>query len=139
MIRKEDRSISGLVTTEDIIEEFHKLAEPFFIIGEIESSLRQIIGDKFTPEELNEVKYGEDNKDISSVSDLSFNQYIQLIRKGDNWSRLNLSLDKSAFTARLEEVRDIRNDVMHFNSDDIDVEQKEILRNTALFLREILS
>lgn len=138
LIRKEDRSISGLVTIADIVEEFHKLAEPFFIVGEIEASLREIIGDKFTPEELKEVKYGDDDREVLSVSNLSFNEYIQLIRKGDNWSRLNLPLDKSVFTERLEKVRDIRNDIMHFNADDIDDEQKEILRKTSLFLREIL-
>lgn len=140
LVRKSsDRSIGGLVTIADIVDEYHKLAEPFFIIGEIEACLREIIGDKFTIEELSAVKHGDDDREISTVSNLNFNEYIELMRAGDNWDKLGLPLDKATFTERLVEIRYIRNDVMHFNADDIEESQRKVLRATAKFLREILA
>lgn len=138
LIRKKDKSIGGLVTIADIADEFYSLSEPFLIIGQIEASIREIIEDKFSQEELKEVKYGDDNRDVQSISDLTFNEYIQLLRKGNNWEKLNLPLDKDEFTKRLEEVRDIRNDVMHFNTDNLEEKEKNILRNTAIFLGELI-
>jgi len=138
LIHKRDRTICGLVTITDIASEFHSLAEPFFIIGQIEASIREILNDNFTVEELNGVKFSDDEREIQSVSDLTFNEYIQLIRKGNNWEKLGLPLDKDEFTKRLDDVRNIRNEVMHFNADNIDDDQKYLLRKTAVFLREIL-
>lgn len=54
------------------------------------------------------MKFGDENKEINLVSDLTFNQYIQLMRKGDNWNKIGLPLDKDEFTKKLETIRDIR-------------------------------
>jgi predicted transcriptional regulator len=139
LIRQKDKAICGLVTIADIADKFYSLAEPFFIIGQIEASIREIIDNKFTEEELAAIKFGDDKREIKSVSDLTFNEYIELMRKENNWEKLVLPLDKNEFTARLVEIRDIRNDVMHFNADNIEDEQKRVLRKTALFLKEILN
>lgn len=138
LIQRKDKSIGGLITIADIADEFYSLAEPFLIIGQIEASIREIIGEKFTPGELKEVKYGDDERDVQSVSHLTFTEYIQLLRKGDNWDKLNLPLDKVEFTRRLEEVRDIRNDVMHFNTDNLEEKEIIVLRKTVIFLKELI-
>ncbi|WP_114752021.1 CBS domain-containing protein [Pleomorphovibrio marinus] len=139
LIRDKSQSICGLVTITDIAEKFYALAEPFFIIGQIEAAIREILDDKFSVEELQKVKYGEDNREIQTISDLTFSEYIQLMRQDENWQKLKLPLDKDELTKRLDNIRLIRNDVMHFNTDNIDDEQKYMLRKTALFLREILN
>jgi predicted transcriptional regulator len=139
LVQKKDKSICGLVTITDIAIEFYSLAEPFFLIGQIESVIREIIGDKFNKQELESVKYQDDKKDVQSPSDLTFNEYIELFRKGNNWDRLNLTIDKSVFTKRLEEVRDIRNDIMHFSTDNIEDAQVVLLRQTAKFIRELIN
>ncbi len=138
LIQKKDKSISGLVTITDIANEFFSLAEPFLYLGQIETSIRVLIDGKFSVEELRDVKYGDDERQIESVSDLTFNEYIQLLRKGDNWNKLSLPLDKDVFTKKLEEVRDIRNDVMHFSSEQLDYGQEQRLKVTAKFLKELL-
>jgi predicted transcriptional regulator len=139
LVQKVDRSISGLVTISDLADEFLSLSEPFLYLGQIENSLRVLLNDKFTVEELKEIKYAGDEREIDSVSDLSFTEYIELIRRGDNWSKIKLPLDCDQFTKNLEEVRDIRNDVMHFTTDRLDEEQEQVLRQTAQFLKEILT
>ena len=108
-------------------------------MGQIETSLRVLLDDKFTIEELKAVKFGDDEREINSVSDLNFSEYIQLLRTGDNWNRLKLPLDKDEFTKKLDEVREIRNEVMHFSSDSIEKSQEETLKQIAQFLKEILS
>lgn len=139
LIENKSKNICGLVTITDIAEKFYSLSEPFFIIGQIEAAIREILDDKFNTQELCEVKFGDDNREVQSISDLTFSEYIQLMRNDENWKKLDLPLDKDELTKRLDEVRLIRNDVMHFNTDNIDDEQKYILRKTALFLREILN
>jgi len=139
LVQKNDKTISGLLTVADIADEFFTLAEPFLLLGQIETSLRVLLGNRFTAAELKDIKFGADSRDPNSVSDLNFNEYIQLMRKGDNWRKLDLPLDKDEFTKKLEEVRDIRNDVMHFSSDNLEPEHENVLRQTAQFLKEILS
>lgn len=138
LVQKKDKTICGLVTITDIAVEFYSLAEPFFLIGQIESVLREIIGDKFGKEELESVKFRDDKREITAPSDLTFNEYIELFRKENNWDRLNLAIDKGVFTKRLEDVRDIRNDVMHFSTDNIEDSQIKLLRQTAKFIRELV-
>lgn len=139
LVQKIDQSICGLLTVTDIADEFFELAEPFLLLGQIETSIRVLLDDKFTTEDLNEVKHGDDSRVVDSVSDLTFSEYIQLMRKGSNWDKINIPLDKDEFTKKLEEVREIRNDVMHFSSDNLDPEQQSTLKTTAQFLKEILS
>ena len=139
LVQKLGQTISGLLTVTDIADEFFELAEPFLLIGQIETTIRVLLEDKFNSEELSEVKHGDDDRDISSVSDLTFSEYIQLMRKGDNWTKIEIPLDKDEFTKKLDEVREIRNDVMHFSSDDLDPDQQNTLKLTAQFLKEVLT
>lgn len=138
LIQKQDKSINGLVTITDIADEFFTLAGPFLYLGQIETSIRVLLEGKFTKEELNEVKFSDDDKAIHSISDLTFNQYIQLMRKGNNWDKVGLPLDKDEFTKKLVVIRDIRNDVMHFSSDQLEENQEQTLKMTAKFFKEIL-
>lgn len=51
------------------------------------------------------------------------------------WNKLHLLLDRSSFCIRLEEIRSIRNKVMHFHPDGISDEDREILRKTRQMLQ----
>lgn len=137
LVKRIDKSICGLITINDIANEFYSLAEPFFLIEQIETQLREIIGDKFKVEELEELKFTNDKREIQSPSDLNFNEYIELFRKGNNWERLNLNIDKGIFTKNLENIRDIRNDIMHFNIDKIESNQIKNLRQMDKFIRSL--
>jgi len=54
------------------------------------------------------------------------------------WEKLNLSLDRSHFIKQLEKVRNIRNDIMHFNPEGITESQRVDLTKMAGLLMTII-
>jgi len=63
-----------------------------------------------------------------SVFDLTFGEYIRLLERNDSWSKLGLRIDRKLFIGNLDKVRQIRNDVMHFDPDGI---EEEKIRNAS--------
>jgi predicted transcriptional regulator len=135
LIRGQGR-ITGIVTASDLSLQFQQLAEPFLLLGEIENHIRLIIGDKFSPAELSDIRDSEDsNREVNSIYDLTFGQYIRLLQNPDKWMKINLSIDRVAFCDQLDTVRKIRNDVMHFNPDPMKAEDLQLLRDFLSFLQ----
>ncbi|MBC7876571.1 MAG: CBS domain-containing protein [Anaerolineales bacterium] len=138
LVRDSSRVITGIVTTTDLSTQFLQLSEPFLLIGEIENHVRKLINGKFKREDLAKVRNpGDDNRKIEDVSDLTFGEYIRLIENQVQWNKLNLNLDRSAFVGFLDEVRVIRNDVMHFDPDGISESDLDTLRNFVEFLQSL--
>ncbi len=54
-----------------------------------------------------------------------------------NWSKLNLQIDKTTFIKKLHKIREIRNDIMHFDPDGISPEQRTELQQMAQFLNSL--
>ena len=75
-------------------------------------------------------------KEIRSLDDMTFGQYKQLLDNDDNWKTLNLpNVDRKIFIEQLDEIRKIRNDVMHFNLVEEDSSDKmAVLKETADFI-----
>lgn len=135
LVQAADRMICGIVTAYDISEQFHQLAEPFLLLGEIENHIRYLIGKTFTVAELQQAKDpGDAGRDIQGVSDLTFGEYVRLLQNEANWAKLNIKIDRKTFTGWLDKVRETRNDVMHFDPDPLDPEDLQLLREFAHFL-----
>jgi len=79
----------------------------------------------------------DEGRDVGSVSDLTFGEYIRLIENPARWARLGLPIDRKTFCGKLEVVRLIRNDVMHFDPDGIPQTDLEQLRDLARFLQRL--
>lgn len=138
LVRQKDNTISGIVTATDIGEQFIALAEPFLIIEQIENHIRNLFNHKFDPEELSiSAAYEARTKEIKSLSDMSFGQYIKIIENPKKFEKLKLNIDRSIFVKQLEEVRKIRNDVMHFDPDGLTSQNLDHLRQTVKFLLTI--
>lgn len=138
LVRQKDRTISGIVTMTDIGEQFISMAEPFLIIEQIENHIRKILDQKFSTEELNmQQTYEEKPKEIKSLADLTFGQYIKIIEDPKKFDKLKVNIDRALLTNKLDEVRKIRNDVMHFDPDGITDESLELLRQTVGFLHTL--
>jgi CBS domain-containing protein len=136
LVRQTDKIISGIVTTTDLSLQFRQLAEPFILVGEIENYIRRLIDGKFTVEQLSSVRDPNDDKrHIDTVADLTFGEYLRLLEKPDNWEHLKIPVHRQTFIKHLDVVRDLRNDVMHFNPDPFDEEALEKLRLFANFMR----
>jgi CBS domain-containing protein len=138
LVRGEDRTITGIVTTADLSLQFQQLSEPFLLLSEIENHIRQVIDGKFTSAELASVRDEADaTRVIESVADLTLGEYIRLLQNPENWAKTGLRVDRKVFVAELDNVRRIRNDVMHFDPDGISEEDHKLLRNFLQFMHEL--
>ncbi|MGI8402703.1 MAG: CBS domain-containing protein [Gemmatimonadaceae bacterium] len=137
LIRDAQNRISGIVTTSDLSIQFHQLAEPFLLLSEIENHVRKLIDGKFTLSDLRSACLEPETSEIQTVADLTFGEYVRLLQNPVSWSKLKLDLDRVAFVAQLDLVREIRNEIMHFDPDPVSEEDLQTLRNFKQFLQTL--
>ena len=138
LVRAQDLIICGIVTATDLSQQFRDLSEPFLLIGECEHLLRRFIYGKFKVEDLEEAKSPDNtNRPISGVADLTLGEYVRLLAGKSRWTKLKLPIDRKEFISRLDRVREIRNDVMHFDPQGIDPGALQVLREFVRFLKEL--
>ena len=110
--------IVGLVTTSDLSRQYHEYAEPFLLLHEIEDRIRKIIDDRLGADDLQDAGHGaNDEREIDGALDLTFGEYARVLQRSENWEKLELTIDQRILLKLLDEVRLIRNEVMHFRVD----------------------
>lgn len=132
-VRGGDDYICGIITTADLTSRFRDLTSPFFQLGEIEGRLRRCISRVFTLEELRQATRQPKPR---SVADMTFGQYIHLLKDEARWQRMHWVVDRVMFVDYLDEVRNIRNRVMHFGVE-LDEEDKRQLVSFLHFMRSL--
>ncbi len=138
LVRAHDRTICGIVTASDLSQQFRDLSEPFLLIGECEHLLRRLIHGKFKVVELEDAKHSNDtNRTVTGVADLTFGEYVRLLSDKNRWAKLKLPIDRKEFISRLDRIREIRNDVMHFDPQGIAHEDLQAIREFVRFLKEL--
>lgn len=73
----------------------------------------------------------------TGTADLTLGGYCRLLQKPANWDKLGLKFGQKQFVARLEAVREIRNEVMHFRPDGLDPERQQVLQGLVAFFRHL--
>ena len=74
---------------------FREQTEPFLLLSEIENQLRRLINGHFSLQELEDAKDPVDEeREVDSVTDLTFGECTRLLEKPDHWGRLGVGLDK---------------------------------------------
>ena len=137
LVRGPDNTITGIVTASDLSLQFMQLAGPFLFVGQIEGYLRHLIHGKFTLEQLRAASLPEEGQRIEGSGDLTLGGYGQLLGDPDNWKHLGLKIDRAEFVRQIDEVRRIRNDVMHFNLDGLSEDEAAKLRDIARFFENL--
>ncbi len=135
-----ENTITGIVTSTDLSLQFQFMSEPFLLIGQIENQVRNLLTGKFDVAVLRSICDPADEvrrEQIQSVADLTFGEYLRLIQNPENWAQLGLNVCRVVFCDEMNKVREIRNDVMHFDPDGIEEAQYEQLRRFARFLDEL--
>jgi CBS domain-containing protein len=133
-----DKRVVGIVTTADLSEAFARTANPFFMLGEIERQLRDIIDRHFSAEELAAVvDPGDEQRSVDNADQLTFGEYVRLLENPGNWGRPGWDLDRKIFIAALDDIRQIRNDVMHFSPDPLETADIKKLKDFAQWLRKL--
>lgn len=134
LVKKRDKTICGILTATDIGQQFLTLSEPFLILEQIENHIRIVLHGKLTLEEIQRVIDIEKlDKPFNQISDLSFGQYIKIIENPSLFLKLKLNIDRVILVNKLEQVRMIRNAIMHFNPQRIQAKDLDTLRHTLNF------
>ncbi|MBP8181662.1 MAG: winged helix-turn-helix domain-containing protein [Candidatus Microthrix parvicella] len=130
-VRNPHNEFTGIVTSSDLSGQFLDLAKPFLLIGEIEGWIRATLDAAFDADELagatssarvpDDTESDQAEREVEGARDLTFGEYIRWIERPANWERIGWNVDRSLFCKHLHEVREVRNDVMHFSPDPIDV------------------
>lgn len=138
LVRDRTNVIAGLVTPADISSMFVELTNPFLMIGEIEKLLRDLIERCFSVEHIAAVRQDDDaGRELRRADEMTFGDYKALLEVESNWERIESGLDRVEFIAALDEVRIIRNDVVHFSPDPLSEQDIERLRRFIDWLRVI--
>lgn len=139
LVENNVKEISGIVTASDLSLQFQQLSEPFLLVAEIENQIRYILS-KLAEEDIKNAKDEKDSERIiDSVSDLTFGEYIRLFQNPSSWTKLTLHIDRKTFCEQLEKIKDIRNNIMHFDPDGLDEGSIETLRRVARLLQTLKS
>lgn len=129
-VRDYDRRITGILTAADVVETYDTTATPFFLIGEVDQELRQLLRNAFDLETIARVCKAR----IGSYDKLTMFHYETVLNDPDCWAALNWGLDRGVVNERLREIRQVRNRVMHFNATLVDPADVAKLSN---FLRMV--
>jgi CBS domain-containing protein len=126
----ESKAVAGIVTTADVAHRYGVMATPFFQLGELDQTLRWVLSRAVDVETLQRLC----SRPVASFDQLTMGDYQRLLENKDVWQRLGWPLDRQTFIARLEEIRRIRNKVMHFHPDPLSDDVVDKLRtfNTLL-------
>jgi len=136
-VQNADRSrVTGIVTAADLTRQFGNLARPFVLIEEAENRLRRRVGEVFSVDDLRAV-VGSRRKHVNGTADLTFGNYVYLLRSAENWARLEWNVDHEFFVERLDEVREVRNERMHFTPDPISPKQYSAVERLLEILRTV--
>jgi hypothetical protein len=134
-VRDVKNVIAGIVTPADVVHAYGELATPFFLIGELDQLLWQVISRTFKFEEVMSL-CAPSARPPESFDDLAFGDYQRVLENTVSWAKLRWPLDRRTFVRRLDELRQLRNDIMHFNNPDLPVDAVDKLRNFIRLLHK---
>lgn len=134
-VRDEKNAVAGIVTTADVVRAYGELATPFFLIGELDQVLRQLISRTFSLDEVILLCDASGTREIGSFDDLGMGDYQRVLENPEKWAKLGWRLNRAAFIKRLDELRLVRNNVTHFNPDPVPEDAVDKLRNILRLLR----
>jgi CBS domain-containing protein len=118
-VKNTGNELIGIVTAADITTEFGALAQPFFLVGDIERRLRDCL--RRSP--LSVADYAaaridtETTRVVEGPEDLNMGEVQRLLESPGVWDKIGWTSDRKVFLERLNEIREIRNSLMHFSSD----------------------
>jgi predicted transcriptional regulator len=141
LVEGEDKSIKGIFTADDVAKQFIASAQPFLILEDIENRLRKLIRKlKLNAIELRDFVDPADEKrrlEARQVEDLTFGEYARIVQSETLWPRFRIQLERSSFYQRLNQIREIRNSVMHFHPDGITSEERSTLTGFRDLLQQL--
>lgn len=142
-------NIDGLISSIDVIMYLYQITSPFILIGEIERAVRRIIDVCISKEKIPELakrtlnQLHKPDEIPLSLKEMTFNDYIQIIGYGESWHFFESTfgsnrLHRNRTRTKLEEVRELRNDVFHFRRE-LDPDDIQKLRDYRHWIKNQLT
>ena len=135
VIAKDDKDVvRAFVTPYDISRLYLDLVKPYSDLQKVEIYLRKITS-RIPQEKIVEClqnHYKENFKSEFDPGRLEYSDYIILLKK--NWIQ-GLPFDKDFFLESLDQIRQLRNDVMHFNKA-LSADEVSFISNFGRLLQE---
>lgn len=101
--------LTGIVTPYDLIDELKRLTKPFLAIGRCERELRRVARGALGVQLENHKQ---------SIEDMTFGNIQHFFK--EHWTELGWRLSKNDFVGWLDDTRNLRNRIAHFESQDWD-------------------
>ena len=139
LVRSKERKITGIVTATDLSAELGRLSYAFMSLRTIELLIRSKLHPHLTAGDLTNLEEQSRARQTANKAYLTFGENIGLLERPEIWSRLSVNLDKKQFIKRLLEVRNIRNEVMHFDPDPLSSAELRSLQQMEEFLHQVFS
>lgn len=129
-VRDDTGGIQGIVTSADLTRRFGNDHRPIVLLDEIERRLGQRVRSRCTDEDLRAA-----NVNVPAYGH-TFGTYVKALSKESLWPSLGWTgLDRQQIFETMEQVRLIRNQLMHFSPDPIAESQIQLLERAARTLR----
>jgi hypothetical protein len=128
----ESQAVKGIVTTADVAQRYGEMATPFFQVGELDQTLRWVLNRTVDLSTIQRLC----NRTITSFDQLSMGDYQRVLENKEVWEKLGWPLDRPTFISRLEEIRAVRNKVMHFHPDPVPEDAVDKLRRFNKMLHQ---
>jgi hypothetical protein len=132
LVRGRDGRLRGPLGLLDLAEIFGEQLEPFVLAGEVERTLRDAV-EALLPEAAAAMR--EQRPTPVHNAPLGLGECQAILQEPARWEGLGLPMDRGQFIAELNNVRGIRNDLVHFNPDGVDAAGVRRLRAFAVALR----
>lgn len=119
LVVKENKEISGIVTSADLGDALLALTRPYLLVSECEDALRNLVSRCL---ELSILGEEDVRGSILSSSkafsgqpeELAFGDLVKVLKKEQIWAATSARIDQQALGDALNEVAWLRNRVMHF-------------------------
>lgn len=132
-VRDFDGAISGIVTNADVVNKYDETATPFFLIGEVDQELRQVVRNMFDEGIIPNTGIA-----FTSADNLTMFQYQRVLNDPACWAHLDWPVDQALFLSRLDEIRKVRNSVAHYQRDPVKPSDVERLRHFLKLIRKCI-
>ncbi len=133
----------GMISTIDALKYFYSVASPYVLLREIELAIRELIRASVDEPILRmccdislRAHYeGQNRQPPAQLLDMSFNDYVILLRYRETWIRFSevFGQNQDMAAAKLAPLPSLRNDVFHFRRE-LTVAEYDTLRDSRDWL-----
>lgn len=139
LVKGPQNELQGIVTNADVVEAYGALATPFLLIGELDQILRRVLINHVDIDTVRSICVGDTGRPVDGFGSLTMFHYETVLRDADVWASLRWPFDQKTLLKNLAELRDVRNDVMHFNRDAVPPGIVNRFRQMIALLRDHVS